>query len=436
MGWDLSELVTQYDVPGAQVAVLADGEIRDEAAGVLSLRTRVEATTDSVFKVGSITKIWTATLIQQLVDDGALDLDRPVRGYLPGFRLSDPAATASLTARHLLTHTGGIDGNHFTDTGRNDDAIEKFVATLAEAEHLLPPDTVFSYSNSGYVILGRLVEVLRGKPFHDVLRERLVTPLGLRTAAFDTYEAILHRAAVGHVHTGEQVVSTTTWAVSYYSAPSGSHFAISARDLLEFVRLHLTDPALAALREPQVESVPDFGGGVVGWGLGWMLYRDGVVGHTGVSKGQKAFLRVVPSAGVAVVVLTNSSGGEPLAYEIFDAVLKDLADVETAPLPVPPSNPARIDADRMCGTYRSTLYDFTLTSEHDRAFLSYHPRNDIAASLLGGPEKRVEVVRLNESSIITAEPKPAGHQVLSLVGSDGRGRARFLHNGAAAYRIS
>ncbi|WP_431934483.1 serine hydrolase domain-containing protein [Nonomuraea jabiensis] len=436
MGWNLGELVAKYDVPGAQVAVLANGEIRDEAAGVLSLRTQVEATTDSVFKIGSITKIWTATLIQQLVDDGVLDLDRPVRDYLPGFRLSDPAATASLTARHLLTHTGGIDGNHFTDTGRNNDAIEKFVATLAEADQLLPPDTVFSYSNSGYVVLGRLVEVLRDKPFHDVLRERLVTPLGLHTAATDTYEAILHRAAVGHIQTGGEVVPAKAWAVSYYSAPSGSHLAISARDLLEFVRLHLTDHALAALREPQVESVPDFGGGVIGWGLGWMLYQDGVVGHTGVSKGQKAFLRVVPSAGVAVAVLTNSTGGEPLAYEIFGAVLRDLAGVETAPLPVPPLNPTGIDVDRMCGTYRSTLYDITLTSEHDRAFLIYRPRNEIAESFLGGSENRVEVVRLNDSSVITAEPKSSGHKVLSLVGSDGHGRARFLHDGAAAYRIA
>ncbi|MGP4101428.1 serine hydrolase domain-containing protein [Nonomuraea sp. KM90] len=436
MGWDLGELVAKYDVPGAQVAVLANGEIRDEAAGVLSLRTRVEATTDSVFKIGSITKIWTATLIQQLVDDGVLDLDRPVRDYLPGFRLSDPAATAFLTARHLLTHTGGIDGNHFTDTGRNDDAIEKFVATLAEADQLLPPGTVFSYSNSGYVVLGRLVEVLRGKPFHDVLRERLVIPLGLHTAATDTYEAILHRAAVGHIQTGGEVVPAKEWAVRYYCAPSGSHLAISARDLLEFVLLHLTDPALAALREPQVESVPDFGGGVIGWGLGWMLYQDGVVGHTGVSKGQKAWLRVVPSAGVAVAVLTNSTGGAPLAYEIFGAALRDLAGVETAPLPVPPLNPTGIDADRMCGTYRSTLYDITLTSEHDRAILTYRPRNEIAESLLGGSENRVEVVRLNDSSVITVEPKSGGHQVLSLVGSDGHGRARFLHNGAAAYRIA
>ncbi|MEV4571507.1 serine hydrolase domain-containing protein [Nonomuraea sp. NPDC049419] len=428
MEWDLGELAAKYDVPGAQVAVLADGEIRDEAAGVLSLRTQVEATTDSVFKIGSITKIWTATLIQQLVDEGVLDLDRPVRDYLPGFRLSDPAATKNLTARHLLTHTGGIDGNHFVDTGRNDDAIERFVAILAEAEHLLPPGTVFSYSNSGYVILGRLVEVLRGKPFHGVLRERLVTPLGLRTAAIDPYEAILHRVAVGHVQNGGgEVVPVKEWAVSSYAAPSGSHFAISARELLEFVRLHLADPALAALREPQLDDVPDFGGGVIGWGLGWMLYQDGVVGHTGVAKGQKAWLRVVPSAGVAVAVLTNSAGGEPLAYEIFGAVLRELAGVETAPRPVPPLSPAAIDVDRMCGTYRSTLHDITLTCQDDRAFLVYRA---------GGSEKRVEVVRLNDSSIITLDPDPSGHQVLSLVGSDAHGRARFLHDGAAAYRIA
>ncbi|GAA1285578.1 serine hydrolase domain-containing protein [Saccharothrix xinjiangensis] len=436
MGWDLGELITKYEVPGAQVAVLADGEIRDEAAGVLSLRTRVEATTDSVFKIGSITKVWTATLVQQLVDDGVLDLDRPVRDHLPGFRLGDPAATGSLTARHLLTHTGGVDGNHFTDTGRNDDAIERFVATLAEADHLLPPGTILSYSNSGYVVLGRLVEVLRGKPFHDVLRERLVAPLGLRTVATDPYEAILHRAAVGHVRTGGEVVPVKDWAVSYYSAPSGSHLATSARDLLEFVRRHLADPALAALREPQVEPVPDFGGGVTGWGLGWMLHRDGVVGHTGVAKGQKAFLRVAPSAGVAVAVLTNSTGGEPLAHEILGTALGELAGVETAPLPVPPPNPTAIDADRMCGTYRSTLYDITLTTGHDRAFLTYRARNDIAESFLGGPGKRVEVVGLDGSSIITAQPEPDGHRVFSLVGSDDHGRARFLHNGAAAHRIT
>jgi hypothetical protein len=166
-----------------------------------------------------------------------------------------------------------------------------------------------------------------------------------------------------------------------------------------------------------------------------MLHRDGVVGHTGVSKGQKAFLRVAPSAGVAVAVLTNSTGGEPLAHEILGTALRDLAGVETAPLPVPPPTRTGIDAGRMCGTYRSTLYDITLSDEDGRAFLTYRPRNERAASFLGGPGSRVEVVRLHQDSIITAEPGPSGYQVFSLVGHDGHGRARFLHDGAAACRV-
>jgi hypothetical protein len=193
--------------------------------------------------------------------------------------------------------------------------------------------------------------------------------------------------------------------------------------------MHLTDPKLAALRETQLDNVPDFGGGIVGWGLGWMRYQDGVVGHTGVSKGQTAFLRVAPSAGVAVAVLTNSAGGAPLAYEIFAQVLHDLAGVETDPLPVPTADPAPIDIDRMGGTYRTTQQDITLAVENGRAFLTYRPRN-------GKPAHRVEVVRLSDNAIITVEPKLDGHQVLSLIGDDGHGRARFLHSGAAAYRIA
>jgi len=411
MGWNLTELVARHQVPGAQVAVLADGEIRDEAAGVLSLHTQVETTTDAVFKIGSITKIWTATLVHQLVTEGVLDLDRPVRDRLPEFRLSDRAATESVTPRHLLTHTSGLAANHFAPAG----SIEEFVANLADEEHLLPPGTTHSYSNSGFVMLGRLVEVLRGKPFHDVLRDRLVVPLGLGTVATDVYEAILHRAAVGHVKT----TPTKKWAVSPQTAPSGSHLAMSAHDLLVFVRHHLTDPALAELREPQLD-VPDFGEGVVGWGLAWMRYGDGVFGHTGVSKGQKAFLRVVPEKGLAVAVLTNSTNGVPLAYDVFNA-----NGIETAPLPTPPTNPAPID-DWMCGTYRNPMYDITL----DRTCLTYRPRTELAESFLSA--RRVDVVRLGDRSIITI----GSHDVMSLIGSDAHGRANYLHNGAAAYRIA
>ena len=85
----LPALIEQYDVPGAAVGVLADGQVVEHAAGVLSLSTGVEATTDSVFQIGSITKLWTSSLAMQLVDEGKVDLDATVRTYLPEFRI-DP----------------------------------------------------------------------------------------------------------------------------------------------------------------------------------------------------------------------------------------------------------------------------------------------------------------------------------------------------------
>ena len=337
MGWNLTDRIERHGVVGAQVAVLVNGEIQDEAAGVLNLRTGVETTTDSVFQIGSITKIWTSTLAQQLVNEGVLDLDRPIRDYLPDFKLGDPAATESVTARHLLSHTSGIDGDLFTDTGANDDAIEKFVATLADARQIFPPGERFSYCNTGFVVLGRLVEVLGGKPYAGVLRERLIEPLGLRTAATNADEAILHRAAVGHNEADGELVPVRKWALPHSNAPAGAQLAMSARDLAEFARLHLTDPALAAMRAPQV-AIPDFGWVHGHFGLGWNLCDDGAtIGHNGTTMGQNSFMRLVPSRGVAVVVLTNGGNPHSLAHEILTDVLGEHAGVSPPPLAFPPA---------------------------------------------------------------------------------------------------
>jgi hypothetical protein len=121
-----------------------------------------------------------------------------------------------------------------------------------------------------------------------------------------------------------------------------------------------------------------------------------------------------------VAVLTNSTNGDPLAHEVFTAT-----GFDPTPIPTPPANPVPID-DRMCGTYRNPLYDITLTSTS----LTYRPRNDLAASFRGTTP--VEVVRLNDDSIITT----GTHEVMSLIGSDEAGRAKYLHNGGAAYRIA
>jgi len=108
-GWiteQLPALVAKYKVPGAAIGVCRDGEVFDFAAGVLSHATKVEATTDSVFQIGSITKTWTATLIMQLADEGLLDIDQPVVAYLPDFDLADSAAAKAMTVRQLPALAG------------------------------------------------------------------------------------------------------------------------------------------------------------------------------------------------------------------------------------------------------------------------------------------------------------------------------------------
>lgn len=115
--------VRRYGVPGASLGVLRGSRVYSAAAGVINLDTGVRATPDAVFQIGSITKTLTTMLAMQLVDDGLLDLDAPDATYLPDFRVKRLDVSRQVTARHFLSHTSGIDGDLFADSGRGDDAV-------------------------------------------------------------------------------------------------------------------------------------------------------------------------------------------------------------------------------------------------------------------------------------------------------------------------
>ncbi|HTV99486.1 MAG TPA: serine hydrolase domain-containing protein [Streptosporangiaceae bacterium] len=114
----LPELARQTRAPGAVLGIWAGGQEVLAAAGVLNRATRVRVTTDSLFQVGSITKLCTATMIMQLIEEGLLSLDTTVAEALPGLRLGAADLGDQVTVAHLLTHTSGLDGDIFTDTGR------------------------------------------------------------------------------------------------------------------------------------------------------------------------------------------------------------------------------------------------------------------------------------------------------------------------------
>jgi CubicO group peptidase (beta-lactamase class C family) len=355
MQWQerLTELAQRHRVPGAALAVLAGGEVVQAAAGLLNVETKVDTTTDSLFQIGSITKVYTATLIMQLVDDGRIDLDEPVIKIMDELRLADPR----ITTRHLLTHTSGIEGDHFVDTGRGDDAIAKYVATCADLPMSHPVGVTFSYCNTGFVIAGRMIEHLTGLPWHEALRTRLLEPLKLKHTTGFAEEAIRFRTAFGHdVERGNPPRLVSTWQLSPSAAPAGSTLCATAADLVTFASTYqtvLSAHSAAEMRVPQV-TLPDpwtFGSH---WGIGWMLFDWGgrqVIGHDGGTLGQSAFLRLVPDAGVAIALLTNGGNTHDLYEDLYRELLGELCGIQMpAPL-TPPAEPVTADPARHVGTY-------------------------------------------------------------------------------------
>jgi CubicO group peptidase (beta-lactamase class C family) len=366
----LAGLASEAGVPGAVLGVWHDGAATVAPYGVLSARTGVTTTADSVFQIGSITKTWTGTMIAQLVEEGRLSYDATVAELLPGVQLGRDDASASVTVRHLLSHSSGLDGDVFTDTGRGDDCVERYMDLLGDLARTFEPGAAYSYCNSGFVVLGRIIEVLDGCTWDASLRARLVEPLGLTDTVTLPEEAILRRAAVGHrgtPHAGEPVA---TWVLPRAIAPAGL-ITTTAADLLGYARLHLdrgTSPtgervvgedAILAMREQQ-QPIPEqrqFAGIGLSWRVGRWSGRE-VLAHDGGTIGQTAFLRLMPAEGLAVCLLTNSANGLALADLLLPEVFGEVAGVEVPP-PAAPDPDVRPDGlERHAGHYARFGVDF------------------------------------------------------------------------------
>jgi CubicO group peptidase (beta-lactamase class C family) len=363
----LAALADEHGVVGASLAIGTGDEVVTAATGVVNLRTGHPVTADTLFQVGSITKVWTAALVLQLVDDGLLDLDAPVASYLPEFRVHDEEVTRTVTARQLLTHTSGIDGDFFPDFGRGDDALRRYVEAMASLRQVHPQGAIMSYTNSGYVLLGHLVARLRDTTWETALRERLLTPLGLAHAGTFAEEALLHAATAGHLYDATSGVTVTpVWAGPRSVAPSGALHATAA-DLVAFARLHLSggrtadgtrllsEESVAAMQQPAIDVKDGTPGS--SQGLGWALQTWGgrrVFGHGGQTTGHLAQLEVLPDAQLAISLVTNG-GRDPAAFlaELVNEVALALAGVR-APEPLtPPDPPLVLDTSRYVGSYRT-----------------------------------------------------------------------------------
>jgi dipeptidyl aminopeptidase/acylaminoacyl peptidase/CubicO group peptidase (beta-lactamase class C family) len=366
----LEVLAERHGVVGATLGIVRLGDdgrddLVEAAYGLLHKGTGVAVTTDSVFQIGSISKVWTATMVMQLVDEGRLELDAPLIEVLPELRVADPDVTKQVTMRHLLTHTSGIDGDVFTDTGRGDDCIEKYVALLEDVAQNHPLGATWSYCNSGFVLMGRAVEKLTGQTWDAAIRERIFTPLGLERTITLPEQALLHRAAVGHIaEGGGEPNPAAVWGLPRAVGPAGL-ISSTTSDVLTFARMHLRggraadgtqvlSAASAAAMADKHAELPDKYTLGDSWGLGWIRFDwDGrrLIGHDGSTIGQNAYLRLLPEQGLAVTLLTNGGHSRDLYQELYREIFAELAEVAMPKPLAAPQQPPSVDTHRHLGTY-------------------------------------------------------------------------------------
>jgi CubicO group peptidase (beta-lactamase class C family) len=435
-------------VPGASVALTDGTDVVTAVHGVTSLRTQLPVTPQTLFQVGSITKVYTATLVMALVDQGRIDLDAPVQTYLPWFTVADAEVGATVTVRHLLCHTSGFEGDDFTDTGRGDDALRLYVEQLSKAAQIHPLGAMFSYCNSGFATLGLVLEAVSGLSWDALVQLMLAHPLGLTLATLPE-QAIVHPHALGHVElpsSAEPGAPTSLqvsplWSPPRSVGPAGT-ICSSATDLLAFGRLHVTGgapvlspDAVAAMQQEQVLLDDPWTLGRA-WGLGWILPVPGVVGHDGATFGQYAFYRLHPESGTALALLTNGPGARAVSEALMAEFFTPLCGVALPQTPEPAAQPPALgDLSRYVGDYERQELRLSVRATTDGGLeLGMIPLGP-TAGLVPAPKPQ-RLVGLEGDTLVTAEPLESSglHTSVCFLVPEGADRAEWLHVAGRATR--
>jgi CubicO group peptidase (beta-lactamase class C family) len=422
----LNNTLTREQIPGVSVALWHNHQLSAAAAGLLNVDTGVEATPDSVFQIGSITKVLTASLVMKLVEQGRVALDAPVKTYLREFRIADREASNSITVRQLLTHTAGFDGDHYPDDTREmGNLIARYIDRLNLVPQHFAPGEGFTYSNGAYAVAGRLVEVLTGMSYFEAIEEWIYKPLGMHHAVGHPMNTLRYRAAMGHYPRADNPGQWDLAPVCYASlglAPCG-RLTMSASDVIRFARAHmeqgknasgdawLSPETIAQMQQAQV-ALPPHSEPLTAWGLGWMLMAGGpniAYGHDGLTVGQSSLLRIFPEQNVAIAVQCNCA--KPgLLTGIAQRVLSDIVGIDLVAPPAAndaataePSGAAANSAttnnattngklDLLTGTYDSLGAQHSVTVNGDQ--LSLTTRNKV----LPVPDTELSLKALDEHS--------------------------------------
>lgn len=302
--------MAQLDIPGVAIARIEGGVVRHVRGFGRVDGSGAAVTAQTPFQLGSVSKSFVALVVLQLADEGGLSLDAPVSTYVPGFQTSDKAMSDRITVRHLLDHRSGfamLDGNRYQDTTyRGADALDMVVRRLRTADLHAEPGRQFEYSNANYALAAALIEAVEKRPFEDVLRARIFTPLGMKNSYVQVHPSTAARRAIGHTQWFGKTVERDFVAGRMMTGPGG--VTASAEDLATYlIAVFEKDPRILS----RTLAAAIDGNRAQGYEFGWSFDVENgerTISHSGLNPGFHAMVKYLPGRRQGVVVLSNMSG--------------------------------------------------------------------------------------------------------------------------------
>lgn len=411
------------DGPGAAVLVEQNGKpLLRKAYGLADLELGVPLAPDSIFRIGSITKQFTSVLVMQLVQEGKLAENDPITKFFPDF---PPAQGQGVTVRHLMTHTSGIPS--YTDLAewlpriREDLSVQQILDFTKDKPRDFPPGTQWKYSNTGYIVLGAILEKVEGKPYAQIVKDRIFKPLGMTSSSYGEEARIILRRAKGYGGS----------AGSYQNAPylsmtqpfAAGSLLSTVDDLARWNAALYGESVLAAPYRDRLWQPALLADGrnthySYGWGI-WEYEGHQVISHSGGIHGFATDALRVPDAKLFVAVLSNYPGAPrspgSLTLEAMALVLgKPLASRPAITLPA-----AKLD--EVVGVYEveGRADDVrVITREGDKLFAqrTNSPKLEIRAKR---EDRLFYLDRVDEIEFQRdAAGKVTGHMMIRNVGAD------------------
>jgi CubicO group peptidase (beta-lactamase class C family) len=367
----IKQIMRKKQITGLSIALVDEnGVLFAKGYGLADKQGQQPATPHTLYKIGSITKLFTGTAAMQLSEKGLLDIDKPVTEYLPEFSIKcHPGDLSQITARALMTHHSGLPADHYYNFWSDDPhAFRKVIEYLKDSHLTFPPNTVFSYSNLATALMGIIIERVSHFSYQEYIEQNILTPLAMKDTTTTANGVSISLLSKAYSH-GKEVEDLT-----YRDAPAGAIYS-NALDMARFTSMILANGShqgvpilqsqtLAEMLRPQNEDIKlDLGFRI---GLNWMLsrpalsYTGRVCWHDGGTTHFNSILVALPDVKLGAVVLSNSDGGMVNVHLIADEILKHAVMVKTgknAPAPTAHVVPSRIEENRQngpaTGTYAS-----------------------------------------------------------------------------------